>query len=240
MSLNIPSIGTLSFDNHEILVQPLERVHLNGLEQVVRSVGHGYCRGGAEATGEVANGLLSAVDLAVVAGKEEVHVLHALSVSEAQAWVLGRKAYLTITDQSLINRPRATSRDRPTKQRLRSTPPIRIRRVRARLVRECSRSPLVREDPDALGRKVEDGRRDSGATHDVLSSGAHVGREVGERGEHHGAVGGAGVVCRGVDEVLAIIGDVSEVFESGEAGLWRCEGAGGRPFVGCRKSGFFC
>jgi len=67
----VATIGALGFDNHEVFVEALEGVDLDGFEEVGGRVGEDDGRGGAEGAGEVADGLGGAVDFAVVAGEEE-------------------------------------------------------------------------------------------------------------------------------------------------------------------------
>ncbi|KAK8032274.1 hypothetical protein PG990_002008 [Apiospora arundinis] len=61
-------------DDHEVALAR-HAVDLHGLEQVVLGVAEDGLVLGAEAAGEVADGHAGAVDLAVVAAEEEVHVL---------------------------------------------------------------------------------------------------------------------------------------------------------------------
>lgn len=103
----VAAVGALGLDDHEVLGLALEGVDLDGLEQVVGGVAHGDGAGAAEAAGEVANGHAGAVDLAVVAGEEQVHVL-------------------AITDDGLVNRTSAGTRDGASEQRLSSRPAVSV------------------------------------------------------------------------------------------------------------------
>jgi hypothetical protein len=159
------AVRTLSLDDHQVLVLALDGVHLNGLEQVARRVRHDDRAGRAEAAGEVADRHARAVDFAVVAGEEQVHVR-------------------AVADERLVDGARAGTGDRAREQCVRAGPPVRVRRVRRRLVAERRWAPLIREDPDALRRKVEDRRRDRRRSHTGLGGGAHLG-PVAEEAEGH-------------------------------------------------------
>lgn len=62
-------------DDHEVLLLALDLVHLHSFEKIVGGVAKNLRCLAAKAGREVANGHGSAVDFAVVTGKEEVHVL---------------------------------------------------------------------------------------------------------------------------------------------------------------------
>jgi hypothetical protein len=101
------AVGTLGLDDHEVLVLALEGVDLDSLEEVVGGVAHDDGGGRAEAAGEVADGHAGAVDLAVVAGEEQVHVL-------------------AVTDDGLVNSTSAGTRDGTSEQRLSSRPAVSV------------------------------------------------------------------------------------------------------------------
>ena len=69
------AVGTLGFNNHEIFVLSSQRVDLHRLEELRGRRAHHDGGGGTETAWEVADGHAGAVDGAVVAGEEEVHVL---------------------------------------------------------------------------------------------------------------------------------------------------------------------
>jgi len=189
-------------DDHEVLgALAGDGVDLDGLEEVVGRVAHDGGGGGAEAAGELLDGHAGPVDLAVVAGEEEVH---------------GG----VVADDRLVDAARAGARDLAGEQGLRGAPAVGVGRVRRRAVREGRRPPLVREHPDALGREVEERRRHGGRAHPLLRRRRHLG-PVGEQAEHHGPPVRARVVVGRVHEVLPVVDDIGEVLEGRPAGLGR-------------------
>ena len=70
----VAAVGADTFDDHEVGVLALDGVDLDGFEEVVGGVAQDDGGRSAEAAGEVTDGHAGAVDLAVVAGEEEVHV----------------------------------------------------------------------------------------------------------------------------------------------------------------------
>lgn len=71
----IAAVRALSLHNHEVLASARNSVDLYGLEEVGRRVRHDHRARRAEATREVADWHAGAVDTAVVASEEQVHVL---------------------------------------------------------------------------------------------------------------------------------------------------------------------
>jgi len=67
--------SALALDNHQPLLLALELVDLHGFEEVGGAGGQDGFGGVAEAAGEGVDGHDGAVDGAVVAGEEEVHVI---------------------------------------------------------------------------------------------------------------------------------------------------------------------
>jgi len=202
----------LGLDEHEVLVEALEGVDLHGFEEVARAVAHDDGTGGAEAAGEVGEGHAGAVDFAVVAGEEEVHVGG-------------------VGDERLVDGAGAGAGDGAGEEGMGGAPAGGVGGVGRGAVGEGGGVPLVGEDPDALGSKVEEGWGDGVEGHGVLAGGAELG-EVGDGAEAHAAVLGAGVVVGGVDDVFAVVDGGGEVFEAGPAGLGVGECIGRRPFVG--------
>lgn len=164
----VPTVGALGLDDHQVLVLTRQSVDLHGLEQVHGAVAHDHRRGCAEAAGEIANGHAGAVDLAVVAGEEQVHVL-------------------TVANDGLVDGARAGARDRAGEEWLGGRPAIWIRGVARRPVRKSRRPPLMSQDPSALWGKVEERRRDRRGRHACLRGRAHL-RPVGEGTETHGSI----------------------------------------------------
>jgi len=207
----VAAVGADGLDQHEVLVLALEGVDLDGLEEVVGRGAHDDGRGAAKAAGEVADGHAGAVDLAVVSGEEEVHVL-------------------TVTNEGLVDRAGARARNGAREEGLRGAPAVGVGRVARRLVGEgTGTSPLVGEDPDALGGKVEECRRHGGGRLGVLRSRAHAGPAA-KGAKSHGPPFAAVVIGR-VDEVLAVVVDVGEVLERLPAALGLGESARVRPLV---------
>jgi hypothetical protein len=204
----VAAAGTLGLDDHEVLGLALEGVDLDSLEEVVGGVAHDDGRGGAEAAGEVANGHAGAVDLAVVAGEEQVHVL-------------------AVTDDGLIDRTSAGTRDGTSEQRLSSRPAVGVAGVLRCAVREGGGSPLVGKDPDVLGSEVEESRSNSRLGQLVLGGAAHLG-PVTEQTEVHTTVVGA-VMVRSVDDVLTVVVGGGQILDGDPAVLGLSEGTGGRP-----------
>lgn len=208
----VAALGTDRLDDHEVGRGGgvLEGVHLNSLEEVVLGAVEDDGGGSAKVAGEVVEGHDGAVDAAVVAGEEEVHVL-------------------VVGDEGLIDRAGVRVGDGAREQGLGGGPAVGVGRVGGGAVGEGCRTPLVGEDPDVLGAEVEQGRGDGGVVHLVLAGAAHVG-PVGEEAEVHGAIVAAVVVCA-IDEVLAVVGDMGEVLEGDPARLWLCENARVSPPV---------
>ena len=204
----VATAGTLGLNNHEVLVLTLEGVDLDGLEQVVGGVAHDNGGSSSEVAGERANGHLTAVDLTIVTGEEQVHVL-------------------AVTDNGLVNGSGGRSGDLAREQRLRSRPAVSIAGVLRSAVRESGRSPLVSKDPDILGSEVEESRGNSGRGHGVLRSRGHLG-PVAEETEVHGTVV-AVVMVRGVDKVLAVEEGGGEILDGDPSALGLSKSSGGGP-----------
>jgi len=199
-------------DDHEVLVLSSNSVDLHGFEEVVGGVAHdgGVC--GAEVTGEVANWHAGAVDLAVVAAEEEIHVL-------------------AISDDSLVDGTGTRGvGDLAGEERLCCSPSVSVRWISGRSVCECRWTPLVGKDPDALGCEVEDRWCDCVDVHAVLGSGCHLG-PVAEETKDHGSVPCTGVMVRGVDKMLAIVECAGEILEGNPSGLGGRERTSRAPFV---------
>jgi hypothetical protein len=210
----VTSVRTLSLDNHEVLVLALESVDLDGLEELLGSVRHDGLESSAEAAGEFADGHAGAVDGAVVAAEEQVHVLG-------------------VTDDGLVDGT-SVRLNLAFEQRLGSGPRSRIGGVAGGAVREGRRSPLVGEDPSGLRLKVEQGRSNSGLGHGGLAGGAQL-REAGDSTKAHRAVLGRGIAESGVNDVLAIERSSGEVLERGPSTARLSERLAGSPLVGRRK-----
>lgn len=163
----VPPLGADSLDDHEVLVLAADVVDLDGLEEVVGGVAHNNGGGGAEAAGELVDGHTGAVDLAVIAGEEEVHVL-------------------LVTDDGLVNAARAGAGDGAREEGLDAGPGVDVGRVVGGAVREGCRAPLVREDPGLLGGEVEEGGGYGGEGHLVLGGFSEVGPVL-DDAEVHGA-----------------------------------------------------
>jgi hypothetical protein len=204
----VTTVGTLGLDDHEVLVLTLEGVDLDSLEEVVGSVAHDDGGGRAEAAGEVADGHAGAVDLTVVAGEEQVHVL-------------------AVTDDGLINSTSAGTRDGTSEQRLSSRPAVSVAGVLRGTVGEGGGSPLVGKDPDVLGTEVEESRSDSRLRQLVLGDVAHLG-PVTEQTEVHTTVVGA-VMVGSVDDVLSVVVGGGEILDGNPAVLGLSKSTGGRP-----------
>jgi len=200
--------AALGLDNHEVLLvgSSLDGVDLHGLEEVLGSVAHDDGRGGAEAARELADGHASAVDLAVVASKEQVHVL-------------------AVTDDSLVDGASAGAGNLSREERLGNAPAVDIAGVRGGPVGEGGGSPLVRKNPDVLGREEEERRGNGVEVLAVLRSSAQLGQAA-DGAEVHGTVLGTVVMVGGVDEVLAVVKLGGEVLERGPSGLGLGEGLG--------------
>jgi hypothetical protein len=207
---------TLSLNNHEVLLvsaTTFNGVDLHGFEEVVGGVAHDDCAGGAEGPGELANGHACAVDFAVVAREEEIHVC-------------------CVSNHGLVDGPGGGAVDLAAEEGLHGAPAVGVGGVGRGAVGEGGGSPLVGQDPDVLGREVEErGGHGGEAAHGVLRGGGHV-APVGEGAEVHAEVLVARVVGGGVDEVLAVVGCDGEVLEVGPSGLGLDERLGGGPLVG--------
>ena len=213
----VAAVGADGLDDHEVCVLALDGVDLDGLEEVVCRVGHDGFVVCAKVAGEIGNGHAGAVDSAIVAAEEEVHIG-------------------VVADDGLVDGPRARVGDGPGEEGLRRRPGVGIGGIARLDVGEGRGAPLVGEDPDVLGLKVEERWRDGrGLLHGVLAGGGHVG-PVGEEAKGKGPPAVARVVVCGVDEVLAVEGRVGEVLERGPARLGLGEGLGGRPGVGRRQA----
>jgi hypothetical protein len=133
----VATLGSHGLNDHEVLVLALEGVDLHGLEEVVGGVGQDG-GGGREVAWEVALRHAGAVDFAVVAGEEEVHVL-------------------AVADERLVDGTSAGAGDGARVQRLGRRPTVDVGGVARGAVGEGSRSPLVCKDPGALRGEVEEG-----------------------------------------------------------------------------------
>lgn len=199
------AVGALGLDDHEVLGLALEGVNLDGFEEVVCGVAHDDGGGGSEAAGEAADGHAGAVDFAVVSGEEQVHVL-------------------AVADDGLVNGSGAGAGDRAAEQGLSGRPAVGIAGVAGSAVREGGGSPLVGEDPSALGSKVEEGGGDSRRAHGVLACRGHLG-PVREEAKIHGTIS-TGAVVGSVHEVLAVVVGRGEILERNPTVLRRCQGSG--------------
>jgi hypothetical protein len=210
----VAAVGALGLDDHEVLVLALKSVDLDGLEELLGSVRHDGLESSAEAAGELADGHAGAVDRAVVAAEEQVHVLG-------------------VTDDGLVDGASA-GLDLAFEQRLSSGPRGGIGGIARGAVAEGSRAPLVGEDPSSLGFEVEQGRSNSSFGHGGLAGGAQLG-EAGDSAKAHGAVLGRCIAEGGVDDVLAIDRSGGEVLERGPPIARLSEGLARSPLVGSRK-----
>jgi hypothetical protein len=195
----VAAAGPNRLDNHQVFVLALHGVDLHGFEQVVGRVAHDHGRRRAEITWEVADGHAGAVDLAVVTGKEQVHVRG-------------------VANEGLVDGAGARAGDTAAEERLRAGPAICIGGIAGRLVGEGGGSPLVSQHPDALRREIEEGRRHGARAHAVLASRGHV-RPVREEAEVHRAIARSRVMRRPIDEMLAVVHDAGEVLERHPSGL---------------------
>lgn len=150
----VAPVGPDGLDDHEVQAGR-DGIDLHGLEEVVGRVAHDHGRGGAEAAGEVANGHAGAVDAAIVSCEEQIHVGG-------------------VANNCLIDCAGAAAGDGAREQRLRGRPSIRIGRVARSSVGKGRRSPLVGEDPDAFGGKVEDCGRHGARGHLRLACRCHA------------------------------------------------------------------
>lgn len=193
----VAAVLAYSLNEHEVLVLSLDRVDLDSLEEVILGVAQDDLRAGAEAAGEVANGHAGTVDLAVVAGEEQVHVL-------------------AVTDDSLVDGASVRAGDVAGEERLGLRPAVDVGGVVGSSVGELCGTPLVSQDPDTLGSEVEEGRSDSNAGHGSLGSRAEL-AEIGDGAEANGLPGVA--EGSGVDELLAVVGSDGEILQALEGGL---------------------
>lgn len=207
----VTAVGALGLEDHEVAAAALDGVDLDGLEDVLSSVAQDDGGGGAEAAGEVGLGDLGVVDLAVVAGEEQMH-------------------RAGVTNDGLVDRASAGARDGASEESLSGTPAVGVGGVAGGPVGEGSGTPLVAQNPDLLGRVVEEGGGNGVEAHAVLRGRGHV-APVGEGAEVHGAILAAGVVVGGVDNVLAVQGGGGEVLERGPARLGLSESTGRGPLV---------
>lgn len=194
--------GANGFDNHEVLGvagAAGEGVNLDSLEQVVLAVGHDDGAGGTEVAGEVADRHAGAVDLAVVAGEEQVHVLG-------------------VTDHGLVDGAGVRAGDLSGEEGLSSTPAVDVGGVGAGAVGEGSGAPLVGKNPDVLRSEVEEGWGNSVEALGVLASRGEV-RPVVDEAEVHGAVVAIVLGDGTVDELLAVELNGGEVLEGGPSAL---------------------
>lgn len=120
----VPALQTDGFDNHEVLVLALDGVDLYGLEEVLQSVLEDDFVFGAEAGGEIVEGHARAVDSAIVAGEEQVHVL-------------------VVADQGLVDDIGLGVRDAAREENLFRPPAVGVRGVIGGLVGEGVQCPLV-------------------------------------------------------------------------------------------------
>lgn len=125
----IASVGANGLHDHQILVLATDRVDLDRFEEVVGGVAQDGLGFSAEVAGEVANGHAGAVDLAIVAGEEKVHVG-------------------IVADEGLVDRASIRVGDGSREERARRGPPIRVGRIAGCFVGKGSGTPLVGQDPD--------------------------------------------------------------------------------------------
>ena len=156
-----------------------------------------------------------AVDLAVVAGEEEVHVL-------------------AVTNDSLVNGTSAAASDLASEERLSGTPAVGVGGVGGGPVGEGGGSPLVGKNPDVLGGEVEEGRGNSSEAHAVLRGRGHL-APVAEGTEVHGSILAASVVVGSVENVLAVVGGGGEVLERSPTRLGLGKDTRVGPLVGSGK-----
>ena len=212
----VAAVAALSLDDHEVLVQALESVDLDGLED---SLG-GVANDGSslrEVAREVAERHAGAVDLAVVTAEEQVDVI---AVSN-DGLIDGTSARLRLRESARV-------------QRLGGRPAVGVSRVAGGPVAEGGGTPLVSEDPNVLRGEEEEGWGDGGRVHAVLSNGAHL-SPVTEETEVHGTIVATSVVVGSVDEVLALVRSNGEVLEIDPAVLGLSKGSRRGPAVGRRK-----
>jgi hypothetical protein len=215
----VAAVVANGLDDHEVLGTgggTLEGVDLDSLEQVVLAVGHDHRAGGAEVAGEVADGHAGTVDLAVVAGEEQVHVRR-------------------VTDDGLVDSAGVRAGDLAREERLSSTPAVDVGGVGAGAVGEGGGTPLVRKNPDLLGREVEQSGRNGVEALSGLAGRGKVGPVV-DKSEAEGAVLATRAGSGTVDELLAVVLSSSEVLKGGPAVLGGSERTSGAPSVLGRKS----
>ena len=170
----VTSLGADGLDDHEVLLLALKGVDLDSLEEVVLSVRHDDGRGSTEVAGEVTLRHRSTVDLAVVTGEKQVHVVG-------------------ITNNSLVNGTSVRSSDLSREEGLGRSPSVRVRRVGRGAVGEGGRTPLVRKNPELLGSKVEDSWGYSVEAGTGLGCSRQL-REVADTAKDHGTIALAVVV----------------------------------------------
>jgi hypothetical protein len=205
----VAAVGTLCLDDHEILVLALQSVDLDSLEEVVGGIAHDDGGSTSEAAREVANGHAGTVNLAIVAGKEQVHVL-------------------AVTNHGLIDGTGARGSNGASEHGLSGRPAVSVAGVLRSAVREGGRTPLVSEDPNVLGSKVEEGRGNSRRAHGVLAGAAHL-RPIAEETKVHGTIVAARVVVGSVDNVLAVVEGGGKILDGGPAALRGGKSRGRRP-----------
>lgn len=206
----VTAARTHSLNDHEVTAA-LDSVDLNSLEEVVGGVAHDDGGSSAEAAREVALGHAGTVDLAVVTGKEEVHVVG-------------------VTNDSLVNSASAAAGDLAGEESLDGTPAVGVGGVAGGPVGEGGRSPLVGHDPDVLGSEAEEGRGNSSEGGGNLGGRGHL-VEATEGAESHGSVLGSSVVVGSIDNVLAVDAGDGEILQVGPSGLGLGKSAGGGPLV---------
>lgn len=101
----VAALRALGLDDHEVLVESSKGVDLDGLEEVVDGVAHDNRGRGAEVSWEVAQRHAGSVDLAIVTGEEQVHVL-------------------AVGNERLVNRSGAAAGDLAREERLGRTPAV--------------------------------------------------------------------------------------------------------------------
>lgn len=198
----VSAVGPDGLDDHEVLGvagAALHGVDLHGLEQVVGGVGQHGLVVGPKAAGEVADGHAGAVDLAIVSGKEQVHVG-------------------AVADDGLVDGAGAGAGDLAREERLGRRPAVGVGRVAGRLVGKRGGPPLVGQNPHVLGTVEEERRGHGGLGHGGLGRRAHL-VEVVKEPERERAPFRALVVVRGVNQVPAIVVGVGEVLERSPAVL---------------------
>jgi hypothetical protein len=123
----VPAVEVLGLDDHEVQVLALDGEHLHGLEQALLGVEHDGRRRRSKVTGEVADEHTGPVDLAIVAGEEEVHVR-------------------AVADDGLVNGSVRGAVDRAGEDWLGSGQYVPVGRIGRRPVRERGGVSLVGED----------------------------------------------------------------------------------------------